>query len=556
VRLPLLAPALLLPRLIWPGLAAAGGPPPSAALLRQLEQLERQLGQLDRVLEDNPAEKPAASLSALSAAPAGSLRAPAPLALPSQPQELAIRQELRLSLPQAQALALSNDLALQERQAQVRETQGLVQSARGLYAPVIGIRAQGGYGQQSQYNFAPQNNYSLYPEYSSVTQANGSSVKTYAPGAGFRVAANGWNALTSGLADFSAGLRLEYNLLDFSRGPTLASRHAQRQEADARYGDQLRATQLAVSSSFYRLQLAQQQVRIREAVLANDLVIQGQVQALKRSGLVPRLDTYRIEARRQEDQRRLLQALADRRSRERELSNLLNVAFSTTLTAGGPLTLQPPWPLDLESTLVQGFHQNPQLLALRAAREALLRQADAQAAQLLPNLGLFAEGGYGQNNLSNFGVTLRGCCGATHIPVVQNQQADWAAGLRLNWRLFDGGISAGQVAASRAGAERLSLASARERNRIRQELETAFFDHEASLAQVLAARAAYRASREALRDARARYGIGLADYTDVSDSLRELTVALEAKAEAITLANLSYARLLRELTLEPPATSS
>ncbi|NBQ21007.1 MAG: TolC family protein, partial [Synechococcaceae bacterium WB6_3B_236] len=196
---------------------------------------------------------------------------------------------MRLSLPQAQELALSNDLALQERQAQVRESQGLVQSARGLYAPVIGIRAQGGYGQQSQYNFAPQNNYSLYPEYSSVTQANGSSVKTYAPGAGFRVAANGWNALTSGLADFSAGLRLEYNLLDFSRGPTLASRQAQRQEADARYGDQLRATQLAVSSSFYRLQLAQQQVRIREAVLANDLVIQGQVQALKRSGLVPRL---------------------------------------------------------------------------------------------------------------------------------------------------------------------------------------------------------------------------------------------------------------------------
>ena len=184
------------------------------------------------------------------------------------------------------------------------------------------------------------------------------------------------------------------------------------------------------------------------------------------------------------------------------------------------------------------------------------RQADAQAAQLLPNLGLFAEGGYGQANLSNFGVTLRGCCGATHIPLVQNQQADWAAGLRLNWRLFDGGISAGQVAASRAGAERLSLASARERNRIRQELETAFFDHEASLAQVLAARAAYRAAREALRDARARYGIGLADYTDVSDSLRELTVAMEAKAEAITLANLSYARLLRELTLEPPATSS
>ena len=106
------------------------------------------------------------------------------------------------------------------------------------------------------------------------------------------------------------------------------------------------------------------------------------------------------------------------------------------------------------------------------------------------------------------------------------------------------------MAASRAAAERLSLASARERNRIRQELESAFFYYEASLAQVVAARYGYRAAREALRDARARYGVGLADYSDVSDSLRQLTVAMEAKAEAITQANLSYARLLRELS--PP----
>ena len=66
---------------------------------------------------------------------------------------------------------------------------------------------------------------------------------------------------------------------------------------------------------------------------------------------------------------------------------------------------------------MQGFNENPQLLALNAAREALLRQADSQAAQLLPSLGIFAEGGYGQTNLSNFGVKLQGCCGATHIPV-------------------------------------------------------------------------------------------------------------------------------------------
>jgi outer membrane protein TolC len=533
-------------------------PPPSAALLRQLEQLERDLGTLDRILSDNPSEKFAIPLVSLKDAPIGSLVPPPLLFIPQKPDQVAIRQELSLTLPQAQELALNNDLAIQERLAQIEESKGLVQSARGLFSPTIGFKALGGYSQQSQYNFSPENNYFLYPEYSTVKQANGSSIKTYAPSASFRVASNGWNALTTGFADIFAGLRLDYNLLDLSRGPILATRQAQRQEAIARYGDQLRATQLAVSTSFYRLQLAQQQVRIREAVLANDLVIQRQVDALKRAGLVPRLDAYRIEARRQEGQRRLLQALADRRSGERELSNLLNVSLNTTLTAAGPIGLQPPWPLSLENTLIQGFSENPKLLALQAARDALLRQADVQAAQLLPSLGVFAEGGYGQNNLTNFGVKLQGCCGATHIPLLQNQQADWAAGLRLNWRLFDGGISAGLMDASKAGADRLSLAIARERNRIRQELESDFFNHEAALAQVVAARAGYRAAREALRDARARYGVGLADYTDVSDSLRELTVAMEAKAEAITQANLSYARLLRELSspLALPATNN
>jgi outer membrane protein TolC len=533
-------------------------PPPSAALLRQLEQLERDLGTLDRILSDNPSEKFAIPLVSLKDAPIGSLVPPPLLFIPQKPDQVAIRQELSLTLPQAQELALNNDLAIQERLAQIEESKGLVQSARGLFSPTIGFKALGGYSQQSQYNFSPENNYFLYPEYSTVKQANGSSIKTYAPSASFRVASNGWNALTTGFADIFAGLRLDYNLLDLSRGPILATRQAQRQEAIARYGDQLRATQLAVSTSFYRLQLAQQQVRIREAVLANDLVIQRQVDALKRAGLVPRLDAYRIEARRQEGQRRLLQALADRRSGERELSNLLNVSLNTTLTAAGPISLQPPWPLSLENTLIQGFSENPKLLALQAARDALLRQADVQAAQLLPSLGVFAEGGYGQNNLTNFGVKLQGCCGATHIPLLQNQQADWAAGLRLNWRLFDGGISAGLMDASKAGADRLSLAIARERNRIRQELESDFFNHEAALAQVVAARAGYRAAREALRDARARYGVGLADYTDVSDSLRELTVAMEAKAEAITQANLSYARLLRELSspLALPATNN
>ena len=82
-------------------------------------------------------------------------------------------------------------------------------------------------------------------------------------------------------------------------------------------------------------------------------------------------------------------------------------------------------------------------------------------------------------------------------------------------------------------------------------METAFYDHRASLGQIVASRSAYAAAREAFRDVRARYQLGLANYTDVSDTIRQLTQAMEGVAESVTLANVSYAQLLRELLPVP-----
>ena len=112
-------------------------------------------------------------------------------------------------------------------------------------------------------------------------------------------------------------------------------------------------------------------------------------------------------------------------------------------------------------------------------------------------------------------------------------------------------MTSGAAAASRAAAVRTEQTLARERNSIRQRLEAAFFDHRAALGQIVASRASYAASREAFRDVRARYQLGLADYTDVSTTIRLLTQAMEGVAESITLANVSYSQLLRELLPVP-----
>ncbi len=510
---------------------AQAGPAPSHTLLRSLERFEQDVRRLDRTLP--PASGPAAA-NPLSPAELQQLKAPPAAAIPGTTAAVAIQQRLTLSLPQALELAVRNSPALAEQAAAVRERQGLRRSVQGRFWPELALDLGGSYSQLRTYNKVWTDNAGIYP-----------------PGSPFLVQPNGWNRIQSNLGLGAAGLGLNWELVSFERGAALAETSQELEAARRRYANGLRQLQLDVSLAYYGLQLAEQLRRVRQAVVDNDTVVRDEVQALKRSGLVPRLDLLRAEANLQQSRYRLEQADALRLSRQRQLSNLLNAPFNITLTAPEAGGLQPPWPLDLERTLIAGFRDNPQLLALQAARDALLRQADRRAAELLPSLRLFARGGLADALSSKPVIDLNGCCAATNIPQLNSQNSDWAAGLELRWRLFDAGVTSGAVSASRAAAERTEQALARERNTIRQRMETAFYDHRASLGQIVAARSAFSATREAFRDVRARYQLGLANYTDVSDTIRQLTQAMEGVAESVTLANVSYAQLLRELLPVP-----
>ena len=506
-------------------LFAQGTPEALRPLLRSFEAYDRDLERLDRVLP--PAD------SGRSAAPLPSLPAPTAAALPQEPADVAITRRLKVDLQQTIDLAVQNDPLLQQQIAGVEEQQGWLRSVRGRFTPVVGLDLGVVYNQEAGGNKAWKGN---------------GDVSGYGPNSPFYVPTGGTNSYQTNIGAGFAGLYLVYELLSFERSAALAEVTADLEVSRQRYADRLRQLQLDVSEAYYRQQLADQLRRIRQVVVDNDQVILDQVQALKTAELVPRVDLLRAQARLQQSRFRLEQAEALRLSSQRRLSNLVNVPFTVTLEAREAVRLQPPWPLDLPETIVRGFADNPQLQALEAARIALLRQADRRAAELLPRIGLFATAGYRAAQSTSPVIDLEGCCkGPAFIPGLNSYSGDWSAGLSLEWRLFDGGITAGAVAASRAAAERTLQSEAAERNAIRQRLENAYYDQRAALSQIIAANASFQASREAYRDSRARYEFGLADYTDLADTIQSLTTAMEQRAEATTLANLSYAQLLREL---------
>ena len=457
-----------------------------------------------------------------------------------------------LSLNQALVLGFANNAELQAQRQQVAAALDELQAALGTYWPRILTLANGNTGQSSISANTPLANdtWGVGPQFApnSLMGANGQPVNGafYSPAGGLYYQNN---SVTTG----SAGLQLDYALLDFARTPAVQAARARLRQERNRYANQLRQLQLQISEAYYQLQQADQTVRIFDAAVRNDLLILRDALDLKQAGLVPRLDVMRRRAIEASDQESLIQALADRAIARRQLATVLNLAPEVTPSASDPISPMPRWPLNLEESLLSAYRGNPELEAILATREALARQRDATAAALLPKLSLFANGsGYGTNlNTFDVNTSYGGCCPISVSPVVNSNGYDWSMGLTLRWLLFDAGTTAGQAQALAKRASATAQQYASQRNAIRLRLETAFFNHEASLAKLSSARRGVAAALEAFRDVRLRYQTGLSSEVDLSITQERLIASLVQRLNATVGVNVSYARLLRELLPVP-----
>ena len=532
-----------------------GGLADTAGLERSWQELDHQLRALDGLI---PAETGAAAIDLRALPPVPQLlleaNAPAsvqlnpakvvpaaPLSLPS-PSSLQAGPVQSLTLEQALAIAFANSATLQAQREQVAASLAQLRASQGLYWPTLSAIASGSSGQSGSSLYAPVGNTGL-----------GFGPNFAMPSGAFAVPTGGGAYLNNYSNSGSAGLQLTYVLLDFARNPAVQAARSQLDSARNTYASQLRSLQLQVSEAYFQLQQADQTVRINQATLANDLVILAESLDLQRAGLVPRLNGLRRNAISASNQETLIQSLADRAVARRQLAVLLNLPPQITPAARDPIRPLARWPLNLEQSLLAAYRGNPELEMILATRDALLRQRDGIAAGLLPKLSLFAAAGGSASSTSTFDVTASGggCCGATVIPMLNQNGYDWSVGLTLQWLLFDGGNTANQAEALARRAAASSQTYAAERNAIRLRLETAFFNHEASLAKLAAARRGVSAALEAFRDVKLRYQAGLSSEVDLSDTQRQLVTSLLQRLNATVGVNITYARLLRELLPVP-----
>ncbi|MDC0319841.1 TolC family protein, partial [Synechococcus sp. AH-551-G03] len=362
----------------------------------------------------------------------------------------------------------------------------------------------------------------------------------------------GLGAVMNGVSA-DAGLQVDYDIINFARTPRVQAAQARLTQQENLYADRLRVIQLEVSEAYYNLQRAEQLVQIRDAIVRTDLVVLEDTLDLKQAGLVPRVDLLRRSSLLAADEESLIQAMADRAVARRELWTVLNLSSEVTPTAQDPISLQPRWPLNLEKTVLAAYDDNPELTAILATQQALIRRQDEAAAQLLPRLSLFAAaGGLGSvERTFNLAPSGGGCCGDTFLPLEQVSGYEWSVGLAFNWMIFDAGGTSNRVKALQLQEQATAEHYASTRNAIRLRLERAFLNHEASLAKLVSARRAVGASKEAFRDTQLRYQTGLSDEINLSITQEQLVNALVRRLFATIDVNVTYARMLRELLPMP-----
>ena len=518
-----------------PGLPEAGG----MGLDRRWRELDALLRSLDTLLPPGEAD-----LQTESGRP--SVRVPSlpltgvPLSLPTvTPAPSGARRPL--TLEQALGIAFRANPSLKAQREQVAAAVAELGSRLGAYWPRIEAFAGGSSGGRRALLNAPQSNDGL------------SLGPLFDPGGAFYVPAGGGLDFNQNRVAAEGGLALRYALIDPAREPRVGSARAELEQARQRYATEVRSLQLTVSKAYYGLQRADQEVVIREAMLREDVVILQDSLALKEAGLVPRLDVLRRTAIEARDRQQLIQAQAAQAIARRRLARLLHLPGGQIPVAAEPIRLTSRWPLDLEASVLAAYRGNPELEAILAARQALARRGDATAAALLPTLSLFAEAGASAERLGTFSIAPRdgGCCGSSVVPVLNEAGYDWSVGLAVRWLIFDGGTTRGSVQALERRTRAIGQEAEALRDRIRLRMETAFFDHEASLARLSAARIGVAAALEAFRDSRLRYELGLDDELELSVTQDQLIASLIGRLQATVDVNISYARLLRELLPVP-----
>ena len=335
---------------------------------------------------------------------------------------------------------------------------------------------------------------------------------------------------------------LNYNL--YTSGSRTASiRSAKEQVRYDQLGVEIAAEQLRldVSSDYYNLQSADQQVRIYQAAVVNAQASLRDAQAQERAGVGTRFDVLRSQVQLANSTQNLTNSLANQQTARRQLAQRLSVALSVDISAADPVQIAGLWNLSLEDSIILAFKNRAELSQYLALRNISEQNRRLALATLGPQVSLTAN--YNLNDTFATSYNNSFPTGALD---------SYAVGAVVNLLLFDGGAAKANAAQAEANKAIAETNFANERNLVRFDVEQYYASLQSNLANIQTSSIVLSQAREALRLARLRFQAGVGTQTDVISAENDLTNTEGTRVNAILNYNKSLASLQRSVSSGRP----
>ncbi|HIK46194.1 MAG TPA: TolC family protein [Leptolyngbyaceae cyanobacterium M65_K2018_010] len=290
---------------------------------------------------------------------------------------------------------------------------------------------------------------------------------------------------------------------------------------------------LSTINEYYAVQQAIEQIRINQTFLDEAERNLRDTQLREEVGVGTRFDVLRADVQVANARQSLTQSISDREIAQRQLARRLNVPPNINLTTLA-VEIAGTWPLSLEESIVLAFQNRAELEQFLVERDFNEAQRQVSLSATRPNLGLFAR--------------FNGLSLLTSPNLPNSADTGFSVGAELNWRLFDGGAARARAAQNELDIQTDEFEFENVRNRIRLEVEEAYYTLQANQANISTATLAVQQSAEALDLANLRFQAGVGTQLDVLVATRELTEAQGNLVRAVLDYNRALARLERAVS--------
>ncbi|MGB1622806.1 MAG: TolC family protein [Synechococcus sp.] len=464
------------------------------------------------------------------------LKAPPPLALPDQPEQVRIHALRPLTYEESLQIAEVNSPSLKAAASQVDQAKSALRAAISAWYPTVDLSANGLPQYLKSYTFRnPDFTRQTIP---AVTGPFGQEISP-------ERTVDGQNEFYSKQWRADANVSVSWNIIDPSRVPAIAAARDRFEQSRDAYLIALRDLRLDTSTAYFSLQEADEAVRIGQASVRASLISLRDARARYNAGVNTKLDVLEAETQLADDRKLLADALARQSFSRRNLASSLALPQDITPTAATPARPLGLWEASLQESIVAAYNYREELDQLILDISINNSEANASLAAVQPVLSFV-------NTTSTFREDGQG--GEKSWSAIDLADYRWgvdnATALQAKWRLFDGGRARANYKRSKQAAEESRQRFAVSRNRIRLEVEESFINQRKEIQNIETTSSRVLTAREALRLSQLRVQAGVSTQREVVDNQRDLTRAELAYAQAINLYNTSLAQLRRRTGLD------